>query len=200
MFVSHDKPPVEIEKWNTNWFCTLPKRKGAVLLSLIQLPFVGSCGGNLCSFGFHLPELCRTDKADTAPRLSRGQEPGDLFHLRFAGQALVFVPTALTHRKTDLALDIEVTAEDFFFRGAKALNDVCTTARPAQRVGALRSSPFDFYGDHTFLFSKEALQLFGLARGAQAHREGTPEAVTRANVVIRTTMRHTLGRATPRII
>jgi hypothetical protein len=193
------QPPVGIEKLNTNWFCTLPKRKGAALRSLIQLRFVGSRGGNLGGFGFDFLELCRADKAETLIRLGyRGpQSPGDLFHVFLARQSLVLVERAIADRKTDFALDIEGSAKHFFFRGTKSSDDAAARARPAQGFTSFRNAPFDSNRDHDFLFSKKRFNASGCAHGAQTHRGGTPRAVTRANLAIRATMRRILGRSTP---
>jgi hypothetical protein len=79
----------------------------------------------------------------------------DVFHLALACQSPVFVERALTHRKMNLAFEIEVPAKNFFLGGAKSLDDMPVAAGPAQRFGALRCSSFHFDGDHNFLFSKK---------------------------------------------
>src|SRR6266852_1684398 len=174
--------------------CTLPLRKGAASRLLLQLRFVRSCWENGC-FGFEFSKLFRADKAHAAAGHVRSQNPGDIFHLSLARQSPVFVERALTHRKMNLAFEIEVSAINFFLGGAESLDDVPVAACTAQRVGALRSSPFHFDRDHDFLFSKKRSSASGCAPCAGALQARTPRTMTRTNHKTRATMRHTSGRS-----
>jgi hypothetical protein len=99
-------------------------------------------------------ELCPTNETDALPWLCGRafQNPGELFHGFPAGQPLVFIERALPHRKTDLALYVKVTAENVFFRCAKARDDVSASTRPAKKTAAFRSATDNSNRDHNFLF------------------------------------------------
>src|ERR1700722_3827457 len=190
-----------MEKLNTNWSCTIPKRNGAALRSSVQRRFARSCGSHLGSLGYDFLELRRADKTETLIRLGhRGpQSPGDLFHVFLACQSVVLVERAIADRKTDFALDIEGSTKHFFFRGTKPSDDVAARARPAQGFASFWNAPFDSNRDHNFLLSKKHFSASGCALGVQTHCEDAPRAVTRANRKIRATIRHTLGRSAPEL-
>jgi hypothetical protein len=61
--------------------------------------------------------------------------------------------------KTNLTLEKEVSAKNFFLRGAKYLDDVPIAACPAQGFASLRCSSFHFDRDHGFTFSKKRTAL-----------------------------------------
>jgi len=64
--------------------------------------------------------------------------------------------------ETNLTLDIEVSAKDFFLRGAKSLDDVTMATCSAQGFASLRGSPFHFDGDLDFSLFLRSASAFGL--------------------------------------
>ena len=124
---------------------------------LLQLRF-RSCGKN-GRFGFDFSKLFGTDEAHSAVRRVRSENPGDLLHVLFTSQSLVFVERAFAHREPNFSLEIEGPAKNFFFVGAKSVDDVPTAACPAQGFTSLRRSSFHFDRDHLFLFSKKRTAL-----------------------------------------
>jgi len=125
---------------------------------LLQLGFIFVRRNNR-RFRFHFPQLFGTYEADAATRHIRAQNPGDVFHFALACQSPVFVKRAFTHRKTDLPLQIEVSAKHFFLCCSEALDQVSVAAGLAQSLAALRRSSSDLNRDHDVLFSKKRYAL-----------------------------------------
>jgi hypothetical protein len=121
---------------------------------------VENCISDRSPLRLQFPKLLRIDEAYAATGHVGSKNPGDFFHFLLAGQSLVFVERAFAHRETNLTVDIEVSAKNLFFVGAKSLDDVPAAACTAEGFGSLRRSSFHFDRDHDFsLFLRSAAVL-----------------------------------------